>query len=414
MDLVSVILAGVVVLGFLTLLVVMLLPLARGIDKSKVEVFYHLIGMPRSVFPTIAGRFTGRLLEVHDDDGDGGQVEAQETLDNAAAKRKAQQLTSGGGPSSTRTNAKKQEEEGRSVAAVESALRASSNKYRIIAKIGSSLMLLIVYFACTLFWNFQTASFLQDAPAVADYSGLRRATMLFSAFKIRLYETGGSDFQGFDVSLENVAGTINEVDAIQESLINGDESRKLNGLIHKTSDPTDHKLLLFNNGCIKVKTPAYTGIPCSDFQHALVADGLLSAYRSYCREALESLNVSTPNSTDVEEVQRRMADKQYVDRSELEEYYLQPSIGTSIGFYGAYQTYIFEGIQKKSLWACVIVVTSLAFCYYFTTRILYGLDNEIKRTRSLVFMIPDDILHTQPKVKAFLGELARRQMKTLR
>jgi PAS domain-containing protein len=409
MDTVSVTLAATVLVGFFILLVVMLLPLARGIDKSRLEVFSHLISMPRSVYPAIAGRFSGRLLDVHDE-MDGGEVEQTVAIDTAKQNQR---------------NAKRKQhnnagEDERSVAAVEAALRASSNKYQIIGKIGVSLLLLIAYFSCTLYWNFQTEHLLADAPYVADYSSLRRATMLLAITKIRMLEAGGTQYGGFDVSYKTVVGVLTELDNIQQGLLNGDENRHLYGIIHNTMDKTEHKTLLFEDGCMGMKVPQHTGIPCPEFMHGVVADGLLTAYRSWIRLALTYLHEThvdegpISHSVTIDELHERLETIHFIELSDLEEFYLQPSLLHSIDFYIEYEHFLFHRIHQLSLGACLAVVFSLLFCFYYTTRMLYSLDNEIKRTRSLVFMIPDDILRTHPKVKAFIFELARRQAKASR
>lgn len=310
----------------------------------------------------------------------------------------------------------------RSIASVEAALKASSNKYLIIGKIGVSLIVLIVYFTCTLYWNFQTEHLLEDASFVADYANLRMVTLMWAILKIRLLETGGKQYGGFDVTYEQVKTTLNELDAIQQGLLNGDEHRHLKGIVHATHDKTQHKELLFENGCIGMKTPYYTGIPCLEYNHGVIADGLLSGYRSWIRMAMQYLhNTHLDEGGDAghhklteAEVHERLEMVDFIELSDLEEFYLGPALKKSTSFYVEYEHWVFERIHTLSMNACIIVVVALAACYFFTTRLLYSLDKEIKRTRSLVFMIPDDILATHPKIKTFLGELARRQAKATR
>jgi hypothetical protein len=412
MDTVSVTLAATVLLSFFLLLVVMLLPLARGIDKSRLEVFTNLISLPRSVYPAIAGRFTSRLLEVHDE-SDVGEVENHGGLGGGGEDDKVKKGKKGAGKRNGDTD------DERSVSAVEASLRASSNKYQIIGKIGMSLILLIAYFSCTLYWNFETEHLLEDAPYVADYGSLRRATMLLAMMNMRMLETGGVQYGGYEVSYDNLLGTLNELDNIQQGLLNGDKNRHLKGMIHNTVDQTRHKELLFENGCIHVKTPSHTGVPCLEYQHGVVADGLLSGLRTWIRLSLAYLHETHVDSdaahfVTIKELHDRIETIHFVEISDLEEFYLQPSLLESIEYYIEYEHYLFHRIHVLSLWACIFVVTALSFCFYYTTRILYQLDKEIKRTRSLVFMIPDDIVRTHPKVKSFIYELARRQAKAAR
>jgi hypothetical protein len=357
-------------------------------------------------------------LEVHDEAGDGEEHRAAlEAVKDENTSKKPNAARKG---NSKRRDSAKDPDDDRSLSALEAALRASSNKYQIIGKIGMSLVLLIAYFSCTLYWNFHTKDLLEDAPAVADYASLRRTTMLQAIMKIRMLETGGSQSGGFDIHYPDVIRTINELDNIQQGLLNGDNYRHLKGMIHNEVTGShaldEHRTLMFENGCIGVKTPSHTGIPCKEYQHGIVSDGLLSGYRTWIRLALAYLH-ETHVDADVEhtltesELHARLENPHFVDLSDLEEFYLQYSLQTSTEFYVEYEHFLFERIHQRSLWACIIVVVALIFCFYYTTRILYSLDNEIKRTRSLVFMIPDDILRTHPKVKSFIYELARRQAK---
>ena len=74
MNMAQAIVACVVVFVSIVILIIILLPTVSKIDRTKVDVFHELVGMPKQVFPVVSKRYMQRLELVH---GTGSGEEAQ-------------------------------------------------------------------------------------------------------------------------------------------------------------------------------------------------------------------------------------------------------------------------------------------------------------------------------------------------
>ena len=89
--------------------------------------------------------------------------------------------------------------------------------------------------------------------------------------------------------------------------------------------------------------------------------------------------------------------------SDFESYYLQSSLTKSAVLYGVHLNKIVseaEYFQSTFLW---IFITLILFSYVFVVqRLIFALNNEVRRTRSLLLMIPSDVLTDVSAVRKFI------------
>jgi hypothetical protein len=87
----------------------------------------------------------------------------------------------------------------------------------------------------------------------------------------------------------------------------------------------------------------------------------------------------------------------------LEQFYLGPLIGTSVKFYSEHATSAIDNGETMMLMVLIILLVLISLSYFFSIqRLVISLDNEMKRTRGLLLMVPDDILQSLPSLRRFL------------
>jgi hypothetical protein len=87
----------------------------------------------------------------------------------------------------------------------------------------------------------------------------------------------------------------------------------------------------------------------------------------------------------------------------LEEFYLSEMLVESVSIYSAHATNQLDDAETIQLIALLVLLVCDVLSYIFIVqRLVLNLDNEVKRTRSLLLMIPDDVLQTLPGLRRFL------------
>jgi len=88
---------------------------------------------------------------------------------------------------------------------------------------------------------------------------------------------------------------------------------------------------------------------------------------------------------------------------EMDEFYLQPMLSKSISQYTRHSMDMVQDQETIQLWCLIALILGIVTIYVSVVqRLVSNLDNEVKRTRELLLMIPDDILHNVPSLQAYL------------
>ena len=232
--------------------------------------------------------------------------------------------------------------------------------------------------------------------------------------QLQLVTAGGPRFGGYDVPYETLRANIDMLQTLQDGLMYGSKVMNLKGMLMTKSQDHDQENLLFKDACSFWSPPDHVEIPdCDEFRNGLMSSGMHQAYQAYIRDArvlvsrLETVNVNGTSEAvtyaSTAAINATMWWDEYQDISMLEEHYLDKFIGHSVKVYSLKATDLVDSAEMIQLTALFLLLGSVCFAYVFIVRrLVINLDNEVKRTRSLLLMIPDDVLQTLPSLRRFL------------
>ncbi|GBG27110.1 Tiny macrocysts protein C [Hondaea fermentalgiana] len=288
----------------------------------------------------------------------------------------------------------------------------------ISAKMSSLLFLAIIYFASVVLLTAKLEWDTESAPAVANYAGYRRMKMRYVMHEFRLWLTGA--FEGVDMvtidgehidfrsDTDHVRHRLATLQEIHEKLLYGKEADHIVGTFRDSSANDDLMELYTTNGCLNLpSTSNRTEAECLAFDNGLMATGLQSAFTNFI-DAMQELTYDTEidaaaHSRD-DAIIRTIFERDDVQRLiELEKHYLQPQFSTVIQIGN---TDLAARVAHVEIMMLILLIGLIvcAFCIYaFVVRtILTRLDMEVKRTRSLLLVIPEDVLDSLRHIQVFL------------
>lgn len=282
-----------------------------------------------------------------------------------------------------------------------------------------TLIVAIAYFTGTLWIGFQMAVEMYDAPFVTNAAGLRRAAIALSMHRLRIYITGGKMNGAYFVDGSDVLVSVKYASNLQHSLLVGDDALGIRGLLRQErTDPTQNELL-FEDGCavpLDQYMPPDWLEPCDKFYNGITSHGLSGMYQHWedtINEVVVSANLlnvdhSTSTYRSLEVTNQTLTDwEKYTTLATMETHYLQPLLKNSVDAYVDYTDYIILQTERQQLWALVaLIVFVTVYDVLVVQKLVQALDNEMKRTRALLLMIPDDVLQKLPKLRKFLIDQA--------
>lgn len=257
------------------------------------------------------------------------------------------------------------------------------------------------------------ADHVKDAPSEANMSGRRRAETRYAFHALRMYMTGGTKYGGFNVSADEVESTISRVENLHNALVFGNPEYRLEGFMNHWYTDQKQKQLYFHNGCQGWKYKWQTNVlPCNEFSEGLVKQGLHHAFMYFFRsmrnmaDHIANLNAANPESTfatigAVNETLNGIPEYEHLVK--LEEFYMTPQIALAIRNYSMYTKGVVAADEVLGVWALVCFLLLIVLSYAFLTRrLITNINNEVKRTRSLLLTIPEDIINTIGSIRKLL------------
>jgi len=423
-NVVSLGLAVVTVLVMAVLLVATLAPMVLRMDANTAAVFHQLVEMPRHVYPVVTKRYAERLVKVHDIAQDLEQV-GMKTKENKAAlgdgsvdeDKKApkvsccKRLTS-------RCFSKSSEDDKKTLSLNEE-LSKSSKRWVILAQMSTTLIVAIIYFSVTVWVSFSLAESMVDAPSVTNAAGLRRAIITLAMHRLRIYITGGKMNGGFYMLGEDVLVAVDFAKYLQLGLMVGSEELGIRGYVREEVTDEIQKVLLFEDGCAveleQFMAPEWLE-PCKTFDKGITQHGLAGMFQHWVDEITELINYanllngdhSTSTYRDLITTNDTLKLwEPYLTLATLEVHYLQPLLKNSVDAYVDNTNSIVERAESQQLWALIALLTVAVAYDFVVQRLVQSLDTEMKRTRALLLMVPDDVLQKLPKLRKFLIDQRR-------
>lgn len=151
---------------------------------------------------------------------------------------------------------------------------------------------------------------------------------------------------------------------------------------------------------------------CEEFDNGVVKNGLHQAFQYYIDEATEILDhIDSINSAEngtktydsAQGFEEILFTEQYEKLHLLDEFYLEGLIDESVWLYSHHATDAIDHSENIMLALMLVLLVSVLFVYFIIVeKLVLELDNEVKRTRSLLLLVPDDILQTLPSLRRFL------------
>ena len=93
----------------------------------------------------------------------------------------------------------------------------------------------------------------------------------------------------------------------------------------------------------------------------------------------------------------------FEDLHVLEEFYLSQITQELVRLYSGHATEVGDHAELVHLAALVLLLATVTLSFFLIVqRLVASLDNEVKRTRSLLLMVPDGVLQTLSKLRRFL------------
>jgi len=282
-----------------------------------------------------------------------------------------------------------------------------------------TLIVAVIYFSVTVWVSFSLAESMVDAPSVTNAAGLRRAIITLSMHRLRIYITGGKMNGGFYMLGEDVLVAVDFAKKLQLGLMVGSEELGIRGYVREEETDEIQKILLFEDGCkvpLEQFMPPDWLEPCKTFDKGITQHGLAGMFQHWVDEIttlVEYANVlnadhSTSTYRDLKNTNDTLTLwEPYKTLSTLEVHYLQPLLKNSVDAYVDNTNSIVERAESQQLWALVALLTVAVAYDFVVQKLVQSLDTEMKRTRALLLMVPDDVLQKLPKLRKFLIDQRR-------
>ena len=421
---------------------------SSNIERSTHEVLDVFLKIPKKVTSKLAERYIQRLHEVHenstdyeDDAGSGDDMSQQRkgsvhSLVKSGRRTSIADIPTPKGPlpplklpgQKGVQFAEESPNENRKAKLKKVKKKQNSRfswfswrKFVIVIKISSLLILSVSYFTTTTVYMAQLSKSLESAPATANFAGYRRMKTrdiqhslrrwLTSSFRNITYadpETG--EALSFTRNAEDVRYRIEELLAAHNKLLYGSKVDGLVGVFKEKRDSsTDTQMRLYTaDGCIGFKPKGnLTADTCRAFMHGILANGLHSTLESYVEKIFSLTNeegfMRAAELFNRTLIRNELSRPDLVDYFQLEKLYFQPQLTISILTYAAEVKAKVATARSFTLTLAVCFIFGVALIYLVVIRtLLRQLDTEVKRTRSLLLIIPEDMLESLKHVQKFI------------
>mmetsp|Transcript_20296 Transcript_20296/g.64807 ORF Transcript_20296/g.64807 Transcript_20296/m.64807 type:complete len:1683 (+) Transcript_20296:407-5455(+) len=250
--------------------------------------------------------------------------------------------------------------------------------------------------------------YLLRVPTSVNYSGLRRATMRHLMHMVFLFlaQTSFPHEPHYQVSKGNVSEAIAMFEHVNRVLFEGTDTYQ--GLLFSTREDLDQISLLLEDGCFNWEQggSSKSAEECQTFERGILSHGLkpavfelISRLKQVVKE-VDTVRSSASPDFDFGEFWRS---EEISWLLELESKYLQNQFVTSVKLYvrDATSRFTTDSTTRNVLLA-LFIFTTISLYVLVVRRIIRTLDNELRRIRRLLLMVPEELYLRHGKLKRFL------------
>ncbi|CAK8988700.1 Tiny macrocysts protein B (Gamete enriched gene 04 protein) (cAMP pathway regulator tmcB) [Durusdinium trenchii] len=284
-------------------------------------------------------------------------------------------------------------------------------KVLIVLRMSAILILCFAYFFAMLYTIGQFERSYSGKPYEVNLAGFRRMKSRFTRHRLQewlsgAYVTEPALFHPLQNTPDQVREILQELGSVHRQLLYGNASQNLEGTFREAEPNQDIMVMYTQNGCFKWPN-ADTMDDCLAFRDGILSTGLQSAFQQFYT-AIEQVTYDTDvinevASGELSRITALLADPELNLSFELEQKYLQVQFTTVIKAVGAELEQVVEQEKRLFLTFFVAFSVSTVLTYLLVIRqSLASLDVEVKRTRSLLLVIPEDVVDGLKHIQEFL------------
>ena len=414
----------------------------RKIESTTHEVVDVFLGIEKATAVLLSGRYAERLNQVHQS----SEYANDKALENPRDRRFSvssthtpRHSTSNQPENATKRSAKIQptkEEQtqpprpavrGKAKKAASSRIQqgkrqkcCSARRIIILLKVGSFLLVSGAYFLSLTLFGENISHSLKAAPGIVRHSTLRKGKAREVHHAMRLWLTGtyanhsypspkGGVLE-FEIYDSDVRERVEELNTEHKKILYGSEEDDIPGLFNGAFGWNTASQLWLNteDACYRFKESENTTVDdCKSFMHGLLTGGLHTALTKYMKTVKAVTNnpeikgvLESGNKTAIKKLLLR---KDVLELFELEEVFIQPQLQTAVDFHtSAITQLLYSGQLYVGANLAAFLILSVIVYTMVIRPLLLQLDTEVKRTRSLLLIIPEDVLETLRHVQVFM------------
>jgi len=300
-----------------------------------------------------------------------------------------------------------------------------SEKYMFLAKLMLLFVLTVAYFLITYFAGInESRKLLDNTTLEVRLAAMRMARMIRNEFylvTLSSYNTAVSPTHGSVWPQPTTAlASITRTQYIHDALISGEQVEfGVRGISKYGS--SSHLTLTFSNGCIPP-----SNLYCRVYRGQVMLRGLSDAVATYLhaqnnfystvytqiRDAFEAANPSTPVPTvfnppvqvpDTFVTNEFASSGTLPELSEWYDMYLKPSLEVSTTYYLETAAREADYLDRLQLIGFIVFSLVCIFVYFVIySPLILSLDLQIRRTRAMLLMIPEEVLESVPAARLIL------------
>lgn len=407
----------------------------RKIEDTTHEVVDVFLGIEKETCLELANRYASRLGEVHRNSNYFDDKEMQNPQDrrfsigelseskreSVPAPAKSTKVQPATDPSKNSRASRKKVHPASKVKEKKIKHRiCSARRLKILLKVGSFVVVSGAYFVSLTMFGENMSHALEAAPGIVRHSTLRKGKAREVHHAMRLWLTGtyanhsynspkGGTLE-FEIFPEDVRERADELQEEHDKILYGSEEDGITGLFNGNFGWDTNKQLWLNteNGCFLFEEHQnVTHEDCDQFMFGLLNGGLHTALTTY----MKNIKAITRNSEiagvlasgNKTEIKKLIQRRDVVELFELEEYFIQPQLQTAVNLHtSAIKDLLSSGEAYVSGNLSAFLVLAVLIYTAIIHPLLLQLDTEVKRTRSLLLIIPEDVLENLRHVQAFM------------
>ena len=296
-----------------------------------------------------------------------------------------------------------------------------SRKLGVMLKMGSLLFIGAAYFASNFIVVTSLIASLEPAARTENLAGLQHTKLKYVSHHVRMLVTGFYSNRtynmknrtlSFSTQAANVVEAVTLLESVHNTLLYGDSEGLVGGIFTGTSDSANSRLLeLYSmDGCFEwPESVTKTQVECERFLQGIMSSGLHVAIKRFGDFATSFAQSYTREESNTEQLRQLLSEGELSDKVELEHYFLETQSETAVKLLSESIKYSIDRTNDVLLAFLVSYIVGAALCQsLLVRRVLQQLDKEVKDTRSLLLLIPEDVLEASPQIqKVFVNSFAK-------